>query len=129
MEVGGECSFLDISRYLVRGDVVGRRSGANARAGSAACRGLGRTVQKRLKRDGTLDGAPRPEIPWQPTAYLQDYQQSALQALLKCQPYDLPAADYEQWKYFVPVFTEPSPAMSDDRGTPSDRILAALTFY
>jgi hypothetical protein len=64
----------------------------------------------RLKRDGTLDGAPRPEKASRATPYLQVYQDSALQALVKCQPYDLPAADFEQWKYFAPVFTEPEAA-------------------
>jgi hypothetical protein len=59
-----------------------------------------------LKRDGTLELPPRPEKPLRETPYLQAYQESALRALIACQPYDLPAADFDQWKYFSPVFTE-----------------------
>jgi outer membrane biosynthesis protein TonB len=57
----------------------------------------------RLKRDGTLDGPPVPEgTP--ATAYLRVYQESALRAIIECQPYNLPAAFYDEWKYFAPVF-------------------------
>jgi colicin import membrane protein len=59
----------------------------------------------RLKRDGTLEGMPVPEgTP--PTPYLRVYQESALRAIIECQPYNLPAAYFEEWKYFTPVFTE-----------------------
>ena len=59
----------------------------------------------RLKRDGTLEGMPVPEgTP--ATPYLRVYQESALRAILECQPYNLPAAYFEEWKYFAPVFTE-----------------------
>ena len=59
----------------------------------------------RLKRDGTLEGAPVPEgTP--ATPYLRVYQESALRAIIECQPYKLPAAFYEEWKYFAPVFKE-----------------------
>jgi colicin import membrane protein len=59
----------------------------------------------RLKRDGTLDGAPVPEgTP--ATPYLRVYQESALRAMIECQPYNLPAAYFDEWKYFAPVFTE-----------------------
>jgi outer membrane biosynthesis protein TonB len=59
----------------------------------------------RLKRDGTLEGAPVPEgVP--ATPYLRVYQESALRAIIECQPYKLPAAFYEEWKYFAPVFKE-----------------------
>jgi outer membrane biosynthesis protein TonB len=59
----------------------------------------------RLKRDGTLEGMPVPEgTP--ATPYLRVYQESALRAILECQPYNLPAAFFEEWKYFAPVFTE-----------------------
>jgi colicin import membrane protein len=59
----------------------------------------------RLKRDGTLEGAPVPEgTP--ATPYLRVYQESALRAIIECQPYNLPAAYFEEWKYFAPVFTE-----------------------
>jgi hypothetical protein len=59
----------------------------------------------RLKRDGTLEGMPVPEgAP--ATPYLRVYQESALRAIIECQPYNLPAAYFEEWKYFAPVFTE-----------------------
>jgi hypothetical protein len=59
----------------------------------------------RLKRDGTLEGMPVPEgTP--ATPYLRVYQESALRAIIECQPYNLPAAFFDEWKYFAPVFTE-----------------------
>jgi colicin import membrane protein len=59
----------------------------------------------RLKRDGTLEGMPLPEgTPTTP--YLRVYQESALRAIIECQPYNLPAAFFDEWKYFAPVFTE-----------------------
>jgi len=59
----------------------------------------------RLKRDGTLEGMPVPEgTP--STPYLRVYQESALRAIIECQPYKLPAAYFDEWKYFSPVFTE-----------------------
>jgi colicin import membrane protein len=59
----------------------------------------------RLKRDGTLEGMPVPEgTP--ATPYLRVYQESALRAIIECQPYKLPAAFFEEWKFFAPVFTE-----------------------
>ena len=59
----------------------------------------------RLKRDGTLEGMPVPEgTP--ATPYHRVYQESALRAIIECQPYNLPAAFFEEWKYFAPVFTE-----------------------
>ena len=59
----------------------------------------------RLKRDGSLEGMPVPEgTP--ATPYLRVYQESALRAIIECQPYNLPSAYFEEWKYFAPVFTE-----------------------
>ena len=59
----------------------------------------------RLKRDGTLEGMPVPEgTPATPC--LRVYQESALRAIIECQPYNLPAAFFDEWKYFAPVFTE-----------------------
>ena len=59
----------------------------------------------KLKRDGTLEGMPVPEgTP--ATPYLRVYQESALRAIIECQPYKLPAAYFDEWKYFAPVFTE-----------------------
>jgi colicin import membrane protein len=59
----------------------------------------------RLKRDGTLEAPPAPEGS-PPTPYLRVYQESALRAIIECQPYRLPAAWFEEWKFFTPVFTE-----------------------
>jgi colicin import membrane protein len=59
----------------------------------------------KLKRDGTLESPPVPEgAP--ATPYLRVYQESALRAIIECQPYNLPAAFFDEWKYFAPVFTE-----------------------
>jgi len=59
----------------------------------------------RLKRDGSLEGMPVPEgAP--ATPYLRVYQESALRAIVDCQPYNLPAAYFDEWKFFAPVFTE-----------------------
>jgi outer membrane biosynthesis protein TonB len=58
----------------------------------------------RLKRDGTLDGMPVPETA-PTTPYLRVYQESALRAIIECQPYRLPAAFFEEWKYFAPEFS------------------------
>jgi hypothetical protein len=59
----------------------------------------------RLKRDGTLDGPPVPG--GSPTTpYLRLYQQSALRAIVGCQPYKLPQEYFDEWKYFAPVFSE-----------------------
>jgi outer membrane biosynthesis protein TonB len=59
----------------------------------------------KLKRDGTLETAPIPEGS-PSTPYLRVYQESALRAIIECQPYNLPPAFFEEWKYFAPVFTE-----------------------
>lgn len=63
-------------------------------------------IDIRLKRDGSLDGTPVAET--QPTTpYLRVYLESAMRALLECQPYKLPAAFYDEWKYFAPEFAPP----------------------
>ena len=59
----------------------------------------------RLKRDGTLEATPVPEgTP--ATPYLRVYQESALRAIIACQPYNLPAAYFDELKSFTPVFTQ-----------------------
>ena len=59
----------------------------------------------RLKRDGTLEGMPVPDgTP--PSPYARAYQESALRAIIQCQPYNLPAVYFEEWKAFTPVFQE-----------------------
>ena len=59
----------------------------------------------KLKRDGTLESAPVPEGS-PSTPYLRVYQESALRAIIECQPYNLPPQFFDEWKYFAPVFTE-----------------------
>lgn len=59
----------------------------------------------RLKRDGTLEATPVP-VGTPSTPYVRVYQESALRAIIDCQPYNLPAAYFDQWKFFAPVFTE-----------------------
>jgi hypothetical protein len=63
-------------------------------------------IDIRLKRDGTLDGTPVAETA-PTTPYLRVYLESAIRALLECQPYKLPAAFYDEWKYFAPEFSPP----------------------
>jgi outer membrane biosynthesis protein TonB len=59
----------------------------------------------RLKRDGMLESSPVPEgTP--ATSYLRAFQESALRAIIACQPYNLPVAQFEEWKFFTPVFTD-----------------------
>ncbi|PAY10791.1 protein TolA [Bradyrhizobium sp. UFLA03-84] len=59
----------------------------------------------RLKRDGGLEGMPVPDgTP--PTPYARAYADSALRAIIQCQPYRLPAAFFDEWKSFTPVFQE-----------------------
>jgi hypothetical protein len=63
----------------------------------------------RLKRDGMLDGDPIPKD--QPsTPFSRALQKSVARALVDCQPYNLPAASYDQWKMFVSEFVD-DPAM------------------
>src|SRR5919206_3194849 len=59
----------------------------------------------RLKKDGTLEAMPVPDgTP--PTAYARAYSESALRAIIQCQPYNLPAQFFDEWKAFTPVFQE-----------------------
>jgi hypothetical protein len=58
-----------------------------------------------LNRDGSFARPPVPENQAVPDNS-KAYQQSGLQALVKCQPYNLPIEFYDEWKHFVPVFTE-----------------------
>ena len=39
-------------------------------------------------------------------AYARAYSESALRAIIQCQPYNLPAQYFEEWKSFTPVFQE-----------------------
>ena len=59
----------------------------------------------RLKRDGTLETMPVP-LPGGSSPYFRVYQESAQRAIIECQPYNLPAAYFDEWKFFEPAFTE-----------------------
>lgn len=59
----------------------------------------------KLKKDGSLEATPAP-ISNPSTPYFRVYQESALRAIIECQPYNLPAAFFDEWKFFEPVFTE-----------------------
>jgi len=59
----------------------------------------------RLKRDGTLEAMPVP-LPGGSSPYFRVYQESAQRAIIECQPYNLPAAYFDEWKFFEPAFTE-----------------------
>ena len=59
----------------------------------------------RLTKEGKLETMPTPEgTP--STTYARAYQESALRAIIACQPYNLPAQFFEEWRAFVPVFQE-----------------------
>jgi outer membrane biosynthesis protein TonB len=59
----------------------------------------------KLKQDGSLETTPA-SISNPSTPYFRVYQESALRAIIECQPYKLPAAYFDEWKFFEPVFTE-----------------------
>jgi colicin import membrane protein len=59
----------------------------------------------RLKQDGSLETAPM-MVSNPSTPYFRVYQESAMRAIIECQPYKLPAAFFDEWKFFEPVFTE-----------------------
>jgi hypothetical protein len=57
----------------------------------------------RLKKDGTLEAMP--EARGAPSsAYQRVLQESGARAIIDCQPYRLPAAFFDEWKFFYPVF-------------------------
>jgi outer membrane biosynthesis protein TonB len=57
----------------------------------------------KLKRDGSLEATPV-VVGNTPTPFLRVFQESALRAIIDCQPYKLPAAFFEEWRYFQPAF-------------------------
>ncbi len=59
----------------------------------------------KLKQDGSLESMPVP-LPGSNTPYARVYQESAMRAIIECQPYRLPPAYFNEWKFFEPVFTE-----------------------
>ncbi len=59
----------------------------------------------RLRRDGTLEAPPIAK-PGDSSPYFRVYQESALRAIIECQPYRLPAQFYDEWKWFMPTFED-----------------------
>lgn len=59
----------------------------------------------KLKRDGTLETMPVP-LPGGSSPYFRVYQDSAMRAIIECQPYKLPEPFFDEWKFFEPAFTE-----------------------
>jgi colicin import membrane protein len=57
----------------------------------------------KLKRDGALEAMPV-AIGSASTPYLRVLQDSGLRAIVACQPYKLPVAFFEEWKFFEPAF-------------------------
>jgi colicin import membrane protein len=57
----------------------------------------------KLKQDGTLESMPvmRGSAT---TPFQRVFQESGARAIIACQPYKLPPAFFEEWKFFYPVF-------------------------
>lgn len=64
------------------------------------------TFTIRLRRDGTLEDKPTANEP-PSTPYLGTFQESAIRAIVDCQPYKLPQASFDEWKLFSSSFTGP----------------------
>ena len=60
----------------------------------------------RLGRGGAVDGAPL-VVNAARTPYARAFEQSAVRAVIACQPYRLPDAFFDEWRQFEPVFAEP----------------------
>ena len=66
------------------------------------------TEAGRLAEEPSLDSPAK-------SGYGRAYQESALRAINECQPYTLPTEYYDEWKHFMPVFTEPAGGSFDNR--------------
>jgi hypothetical protein len=75
--------------------------------GGLAVDELEATFTIKFKRDGTLEGPPI----WAESAtpYVAAYQMRVRDAVIKCQPYNLPAAYFNEWKHFELTFSERNP--------------------
>ena len=81
------------------------RRGSTERSTPRRGKGTDARIKVRGPRLPRNEGSPVPEgVP--STPYLRVYQESALRAIIECQPYKLPTALYDEWKYFAPVFKE-----------------------
>ncbi|MBA2400731.1 MAG: hypothetical protein H0V72_18905, partial [Bradyrhizobium sp.] len=67
----------------------------------------------RLTRDGLLAEQPVAEKP-ATSDYDKAYHESAVKALNACQPYKLPIEYFDEWKFFVPLFSERNRKAADD---------------
>jgi hypothetical protein len=63
-------------------------------------------LQIKLGRGGALKGAPI-IASVATTPHAKAFEQSALRAVIACQPYKLPDALFDEWRHFEPVFGEP----------------------
>jgi hypothetical protein len=63
------------------------------------------TAEFRIRRDGTLEEAPV-GAGVAATDYAHAYRESARRAIVACQPYKLPAAFFDEWRDFEPMFSE-----------------------
>lgn len=57
----------------------------------------------KLARSGALDGTPVVTSNAR-TPYTKAFEQSAVRAVIACQPYQLPDAFFDEWRHFEPVF-------------------------
>jgi outer membrane biosynthesis protein TonB len=57
----------------------------------------------KLKRDGSLEAMPVAQASPN-SAFQRVFQESGLRAIIDCAPYQLPAAFFDEWKFFYPVF-------------------------
>ena len=57
----------------------------------------------KLKQDGTLESMPVTRGTAN-TPFERVFQESGARAIIACQPYRLPPAFFEEWKFFYPVF-------------------------
>jgi colicin import membrane protein len=57
----------------------------------------------KLKKDGTLEAMPEARGAAS-SPFQRVFQESGARAIIDCQPYRLPAAFFDEWKFFYPVF-------------------------
>ena len=70
------------------------------------------SLRIKLTRDGSLMEEPSADSA-ATSDYVAAYQKSAIKALNASQPYRLPIEYYDEWKHFVPVFSERDRKASD----------------
>jgi colicin import membrane protein len=61
----------------------------------------------KLKSDGTLESTPQVHRDSKGSGpFFRPYLESGLRAIIECQPYKLPQAYFEEWRFFEPGFKE-----------------------